>query len=134
MEHLMRFDNGIARGKFGEAGRLVTEDPAVYEVALRPWELMCSPIDRGTFGHSVTFLKTPSFVLYRETYDLAVVLQGLAPPDMLASVAMLQGRPQRAADQVYNALTTGAKRHFSKVEMSQLELSMLFSPPGRVPR
>jgi len=89
-------DNGIARAKDAEAGCLTTTDPVIYEAAIRPWELLCSPIDPGNFRHYLVFLKTPRFVLYCETYELAVVLQGLSPPDMLALSVPLNIGPRAA--------------------------------------
>jgi len=89
-------NNGIARAKDAEAGCLATTDPVIFEAAIRPWELLCSPIDPGNFRHYLVFLKTPRFVLYRETYELAVVLQGLSPPDMLALSVPLNIGPRAA--------------------------------------
>lgn len=68
----------------GQAGIVCTADPAIYELTLRPWELMCSPLDRGPFCHRIAFFKTPKFVLYHECYASAVRVQGLAPANTLA--------------------------------------------------
>ena len=66
-----------------QAASLTTEDPASFELALRPWELLCSPSTRGKFKHSITLLMTPLFSIYRENFNLAAQVQGLSPANTL---------------------------------------------------
>lgn len=60
-----------------------TGDPAEFELALRPWELLCKPLIAGEFRHQISAIKSENFVLYREHYNLPVRLQGLSPGGML---------------------------------------------------
>ncbi len=62
---------------------LETTDPSEFEVALRPWELLCRPIDAGDFRHRVTLFAGSELLLYHETYDLGVHLTGMTPAGML---------------------------------------------------
>lgn len=62
---------------------LTTEDPASFELALRPWELLCRPSTSGKFTHSITLFKTPLFSIYRESFNLAAQVQGLSPAGAL---------------------------------------------------
>jgi AraC family ethanolamine operon transcriptional activator len=66
-----------------QTASLTTEDPASFELALRPWELLCSPSTRGQFKHCITLLKTPLFSIYRENFNLAARVQGLSPAGTL---------------------------------------------------
>lgn len=68
----------------GQAITASTFDPAEFELALRPWELHCRPQNAGDFRHHVTAIRSPGFVLYRESYELQIKLQGLTPDRMLA--------------------------------------------------
>ncbi len=45
---------------------LETTDPSEFEVALRPWELLCRPIDAGDFRHRVTLFVGDQLLLYHE--------------------------------------------------------------------
>jgi AraC family ethanolamine operon transcriptional activator len=62
---------------------LTTEDPASFELALRPWELLCHPSTAGKFKHSITLFKTPLLSIYRESFNLAAQVQGLSPAGTL---------------------------------------------------
>ncbi len=66
-----------------QTASLTTEDPASFELALRPWELQCAPSTRGKFKHSITLFKTPLFTVYRESFKLAAHVQGLSPANTL---------------------------------------------------
>jgi AraC family ethanolamine operon transcriptional activator len=66
-----------------QTASLTTEDPASFELTLRPWELLCCPSTRGKFKHSITLFKTPLFSIYRENFNLAARVQGLSPADTL---------------------------------------------------
>ena len=67
----------------GETVTASTHDPAEFELALRPWELLCRPQGKGDFRHQITAIKSRKFVLYRERYNLPIKLQGLSPDGML---------------------------------------------------
>lgn len=60
-----------------------TFDPAEFEMALQPWELLCQPLRAGHFEHRITAIKSEKFFVYRERYDLPLVIRGLSPDDML---------------------------------------------------
>lgn len=60
---------------------LLTRDPAEFELALRPWELLCRPLARGAFRHTVKALRTAEFILYRERFDMPVDVIGISPKD-----------------------------------------------------
>jgi AraC family ethanolamine operon transcriptional activator len=66
-----------------QTASLTTEDPASFELALRPWELLCRPSTRGKFKHSIALFKTPLFSIYRESFNLAAQVQGLSPAGQL---------------------------------------------------
>jgi AraC family ethanolamine operon transcriptional activator len=66
-----------------QTASLTTDDPASFELALRPWELLCRPGTRGEFKHSITLFKTPLFSIYRESFNLAAQVQGLSPAGTL---------------------------------------------------
>ena len=66
----------------GETGVFVPEDPAVHELAVRPWELVCTPLARE-YGYRMRFLKTRSLIIYFESYAAPMRFRGLAPPGML---------------------------------------------------
>ena len=55
---------------------LVSTDPAEFELALRPWELLCRPRTGGDFRHTVTGVKTAEFTIYRERFSVPVDVQG----------------------------------------------------------
>lgn len=62
---------------------LATTDPAEFELALRPLDLMCKPTMAGRFAHRMKMLATRRFMLYRESYSLGLRLNGLSPPGMM---------------------------------------------------
>ncbi len=75
---------------------VVTTDPAEFEVALRPWDLLCRPTEAGTFTHQVSLFAGTELLLYRESYDLGIQLTGLTPPGMLVlGVPILSGGETR---------------------------------------
>ncbi len=67
----------------GETVIATTHDPAEFELALQPWELLCRPQGKGGFRHHITAIKYRKFVLYRERYNLQIELQGLSPDGMM---------------------------------------------------
>ena len=105
---------GVPRG-VGFHLETQTSDPAEFEQALRPWELMCKPVSAGRFSHRINLFATTDFLLYREFYGLGVRLQGLTPDNML-----LIGIPVAQSD---NSLFWGK---------SQPNWNVPFAMPGHV--
>lgn len=60
-----------------------SEDPASFELVMRPWELLCRPGSRGNFEHRLRMFKTPLFQIYQESFSLAAQVQGLSPAGAL---------------------------------------------------
>ncbi len=58
-------------------------DPAEYELAVQPWELLCLPRQAGDFRYAMSGLRSGDLLLYREHYNLPVKLEGLAPEGFL---------------------------------------------------
>jgi len=80
----------------GSVASLVNRDPAQFEIALRPWELLCRPSESGDFSHTVTMVKTTAFMMYREHFSLANHVQGLTPENCLVfSIPMYAGTRAR---------------------------------------
>lgn len=75
---------------------LVTNDPAEFELTLRPWELQCCPRTGGDFTHSMSSVKTAAFTIYRERFSLPVDVQGISPGKTLVMGAPIYfGRQAR---------------------------------------
>ena len=75
-----------------QVGELEFSEMEDYETAVAPWELLVRPIGRGRFGHRKRYLSTPSFVLYRESFDSHLCVQGVTPAGLIAlSVPVLLG-------------------------------------------
>ena len=75
-----------------EVGDLTPSEPCLVEQALRPWELLCMPTSRH-YGYRMSYLKTPSMILYREDYWGSLRLRGLGPNNMLAIAVPLRPAP-----------------------------------------
>jgi AraC-like DNA-binding protein len=65
-----------------EVGLFRPEDPCLHEQAVRPWELLNTPMERG-YAFSMTYIKSSELVIYLEEYGSTMRLRGLAPPGML---------------------------------------------------
>jgi hypothetical protein len=65
-----------------EVGLFRPEDPCLHEQAVRPRELLNTPMERGE-AFSMTYIKSPELVIYLEEYGSTMRLRGLAPPGML---------------------------------------------------
>lgn len=65
-----------------EVGLFRPEDPCLHEQAVRPWELLNTPMERG-YAFSMTYIKSPELVVYLEEYGSTMRLRGLAPPGKL---------------------------------------------------
>jgi AraC family ethanolamine operon transcriptional activator len=75
------------------SGEISASDPAEYEQAVRPWDVLCRPTTRGPFEYHMAYVMTPGFTFYREKYRNTVLLKGIAPPGMLAfSVPVVPGK------------------------------------------
>ena len=75
-----------------QVGELEFLEMEGYEAAAAPWDLLATPIGRGPFGHRKRYLSTPSFVLYRETFDSHLRVQGVTPAGLIGlSVPVLLG-------------------------------------------
>lgn len=68
---------------FLAAGRWETDDPCVYEYASRPWEVVSTPIARGSFQTRKDYLVTRSIIIYHESFASPIRLQGASPAGML---------------------------------------------------
>lgn len=66
----------------GETGVLVPAEPAIHELAVRPWELVCTALAKA-YGYRMRYLKTGSLIIYIEIYTSPMRFRGLAPPGML---------------------------------------------------
>jgi hypothetical protein len=71
-------------------GEIDVDDPTAYEANSQPWEIMATPVETRTFGHRNTYLVTPSVILYRESFDSRLRVQGLTPAGMFGFTIPLQ--------------------------------------------
>lgn len=62
---------------------LKTTDPAQFESALQPWELLCRPQSAGPFSHRLMMLRGPGFFVYKEEFSNSASVIGLTPSGML---------------------------------------------------
>jgi AraC family ethanolamine operon transcriptional activator len=60
-------------------GEVAACDPSLYELLVRPWELINTPLERGEFGYRMRYLKTPAITVYQEQFDLGCRILGLSP-------------------------------------------------------
>jgi len=67
----------------GVTGEIVVDDICVFEQIAAPWDLLVTPKDRKPFGHRKTYLITRSVILYQESFDACIRVQGLTPAGML---------------------------------------------------
>lgn len=81
--HLETDNRAVDDAFSGQAVTASTHDPAEFELAVRPWELHCYPQSAGDFRHHITAIRSSKFVLYRESYEIKIKLQGLTPDRML---------------------------------------------------
>jgi AraC family ethanolamine operon transcriptional activator len=52
----------------------------LHEQLVRPWDLCHTPLQRGSFGYRMRYLRLSGITLYRETFDLRCRLRALSPP------------------------------------------------------
>jgi AraC family transcriptional regulator, ethanolamine operon transcriptional activator len=90
----MRINNGDRESTIPSCtaltGNLAAHDPSVYEEMSAPWELIATPVGRGSFGHYKAYLITPNVVAYQESFDSAVRVRGLTPTGMLGFLIPLR--------------------------------------------
>lgn len=97
-----------------------TKDPAEFELALRPWELMARPLAAGSFRHAVTMFRAQDYFVYREEFDLPMFTLGLSPRGMLGI-----GVPNDQSDASFWGMTVG-KRFCPMIFSGPLEVSWKF--------
>lgn len=88
-----------------QAGVLEHTDPLVQERSTFPWEILISPTIRGEYRHRMTYLATPTLILYRERQDTPMRARGLTPANHFTLIVPTR----RASDTFYH----GAGRHKS---------------------
>lgn len=67
-----------------QRGAYFVDDPCIFELESTPWEIIASPIGKGSFKNWKQYLITPSLLVYRESFQSATRLRGLAPPGLLS--------------------------------------------------
>ena len=75
-----------------ETGRMEPSEPCLLVQALRPWDLVCTPLS-ASYGYQMIFLRTASLIVYYERYDAAMRLRGTAASNMLAFAVPLRAVP-----------------------------------------
>ncbi|MGI3124463.1 helix-turn-helix domain-containing protein [Nitratireductor sp. PBL-C9] len=78
-------------------GFFSTEEPSLYEAAIRPWNLTVEPLEAGPFGCDIAFLKLDGIAIYRDQYHTDMRLRGTTPPDALALALPLAGLCDKSA-------------------------------------
>ncbi|HYN78481.1 MAG TPA: helix-turn-helix domain-containing protein [Lamprocystis sp. (in: g-proteobacteria)] len=66
------------------------DDPIVWEATSPPWEVLASPIGRGSFRNIKRILATPNWLVYWESFGSALHVQGWTPAGMLGFTAPLR--------------------------------------------
>jgi len=62
-----------------QTGVLVHSDPLVQERSTFPWEILITPTVKGDYRHRMTYLATPSLIIYWERQDTPMQARGLTP-------------------------------------------------------
>lgn len=107
-------------------GRVVTDDPVLFEETSKPWEVLSEPLARHGFENTKAFVATTDVVLYREHFASPTRLRGVSPSGMLivgvplrtGSKTRYWGRaPQRSAVPIaspgaLDAVVDGGDEHF----------------------
>ena len=66
-----------------QCGRLETDDPALFEEVIRPWDLMIDVVGNANPYFEIDFLSMPGLTVYKDCYSGGIRLQGMPPPDTL---------------------------------------------------
>ncbi|MEW9835808.1 AraC family transcriptional regulator [Mesorhizobium marinum] len=80
-----------------EAGDFSTNDPVLYEAAIRPWELNVDLRRSGLFECSIEYLKFDGIAIYRDRYRHDMRLQGMTPPHTLTIAVPISGVTDESA-------------------------------------
>ena len=64
-------------------GRLETDDPALFEEVIRPWDLMVDVVGNANPQFKIDFLSMPGLTVYKDSYCGGIRLQGMPPPGTL---------------------------------------------------
>lgn len=83
---------------YSQSGVRVHTDPLVQERTTIPWEILISPTAKGVYRHSMTYLATPSLIVYWERQDTPMRARGLTPADHFTLIVPTR----RASDTVYH--------------------------------
>ena len=89
-------ERSVTADTWAQVGSFTTGDPCIHEQATAPWDTAVTPLSRGPYKHSITFLTSPSLILYRERFWCRTRIQGLSPPGMFGfAVPLKVGRNTR---------------------------------------
>ena len=72
------------------SGEITAADPVEFEQAVRPWDLLCTPLLPGPFEYRMTYVMTSTFTFYREAYINKASIKGIAPPGVFACSVPIQ--------------------------------------------
>ena len=79
-----------------QAGVLVHTDPLVQERTTFPWEILITPSIKGDYRHRMTYLATPSLIMYRERQDTPMHARGLTPANHFTLIVPTRRVPDTA--------------------------------------
>lgn len=65
------------------SGQLETDDPALFEEMIRPWDLIIDVVGNANPHFKIDFLSMQGLTVYRDRYCGGIRLQGMPPPDTL---------------------------------------------------
>ena len=65
------------------SGQLETDDPALFEEMIRPWDLVIDVVGNANPHFKIDFLSMQGLTVYRDRYCGGIRLQGMPPPDTL---------------------------------------------------
>ncbi len=80
-----------------EAGTFATDEPSLYEAAIRPWELTVDLRHATSFRCDLSYLKLDGITLYRDRYAAPMRLQGVTPPGVLTLGLPVGGLSENSA-------------------------------------
>ena len=77
------------------AGEVSTSDPTLLAQRVRPIDVICSPIQKGNYGHRMRYLRTPSLLLYLDEYhSVGSWTRGVGPKEMFCVAVPLRTGPR----------------------------------------
>ncbi len=74
----------------GMVGIQETYDPCHWERVSQPWEVMATPLGAGPFHNRKTFLATPNYILYHESFSSQLRVHALSPEGMLCCAVQVR--------------------------------------------